>query len=77
MAQQQQASAGENLNRERQRLLNSVRSLYYQALGDQLLIQLRHDLTKLAAHAVAVSRELANVGQADRPDILVAETAAE
>ena len=58
-------------------LLNTVRTLFYQALGDQLLLQVRTDLAKLATRAVAVSKELANVGQADRPDLLAAEIEAE
>ena len=59
-----------NWDTQKQKLLNSVRSLYYQALGDQLLIQVRSDLAGLAKRAVAVSKEMANVGQADRPDLL-------
>lgn len=77
VAQQEQAVQVEHLNAQKQRLLNSVRSLYYQALGDQMLIQVRAELAKLASHAVAVSSELANVGQADKPDLLAAETEAE
>ncbi len=77
VAQQGQAIQVEQLNAQKQRLLNAVRTLYYQALGDQMLIQVRSDLAKLANHAVAVSRELANVGQADKPDLLAAETEAE
>lgn len=77
IAQQEQAVTVEYQNAQKQRLLNQVRMLYYQALGDQLLIQVRAGLVKLAERAVAVSRELANVGQADRPDLLAAETEAE
>ncbi len=77
VAQQGQAIHVEELNAQKQRLLNAVRSLYYRALGDQMLIQVRSDLAKLANHAVAVSTELANVGQADKPDLLAAETEAE
>ncbi len=77
VALQGQAVHVEELNAQKQRVLNSVRSLYYQALGDQLLIQVRSELAKLANHAVAVTKELANVGQADRPDLLAAETEAE
>ena len=77
LAQQEQAVYVEQQNAQKQRLLNTVRSLYYQALGDQLLIRVRGDLANLAERAVAVSRELANVGQADRPDLLAAETEAE
>ena len=77
VAQQEQAVYVESQNAQKQRLLNSVRTLYYQALGDQLLIQVRSDLANLASRAVAVSKEMANVGQADRPDLLAAETEAE
>lgn len=77
IAQQEQAVTVEYQNAQKQRLLNQVRMLYYQALGDQYLIQVRGELAKLAERAVGVSRELANVGQADRPDLLAAETEAE
>ena len=77
MALQEQAVYAENQNAQRQRLLNSVRTLYYQALGDQLLIQVRGNLANLASRAVAVTQEMSNVGQADRPDLLAAETEAE
>ena len=77
MALQEQAVYVEQQSAQKQRLLNAVRTLYYQALGDQLLIRVRGDLANLAERAVAVSRELANVGQADRPDLLAAETEAE
>lgn len=77
IALQEQAVYVENQNAQRQRLINSVRTLYYQALGDQLLIQVRGNLVNLASHAVAVTQEMSNVGQADRPDLLAAETEAE
>ena len=77
VAQQEQAISVEHQNAQKQMLLNTVRSLFYQALGDQLLLQVRSDLAKLATRAVAVSREMANVGQADRPDLLAAETEAD
>ena len=74
---QEQAVFVENQTAQKQRLLNSVRTLYYQALGDQLLLQVRGDLANLANRAVAVTKELSNVGQADRPDLLTAETESE
>ncbi len=55
------------------RILNDVRSVFYQLLGDQRLEDLRKQLADLAADAVRTSHQLANVGQADRPDILQAE----
>ncbi len=77
IAQQDQAVYAEHQNAQKQRLLNSVRTLYYQGLGDQLLIQVRTDLANLATRAVVVSQEMANVGQADKPDLLSAETESE
>jgi cobalt-zinc-cadmium efflux system outer membrane protein len=62
---------------ERQRLLNAVRSLYYQALGDQYRIHVRTNLAKLAQEAVRISHELVNVGEADQPDQLAAEVEAQ
>jgi cobalt-zinc-cadmium efflux system outer membrane protein len=58
---------------QRLRILNDVRSVFYQLLGDQQLEQVRKQLADLAADAVRTSRQLANVGQADRPDTLQAE----
>lgn len=77
VAQQGQSIRVEELNAQKQRVLNAVRSLYYQALGDQMRIAVRSELSRLANHAVAVSREMANVGQADRPDLLAIEAEAE
>lgn len=77
VAQQSHGIQVEQLSAEKQKLLNAVRSLYYRALGDQMLIQVRAELANLANRAVVVSRELANVGQADKPDLLAAETESE
>jgi cobalt-zinc-cadmium efflux system outer membrane protein len=54
-----------------------VRSLYYEALGAQQLVELRTELARIAREAVGVSNELFNVGQADRPDVLSGEIEAE
>ncbi|MDE3198753.1 MAG: TolC family protein, partial [Acidobacteriota bacterium] len=55
------------------RILTNVRILFYQALAAQRLVELREELAKLAADVTLTSRQLGNVGQADRPDILQAE----
>ncbi|HEY6401037.1 MAG TPA: TolC family protein [Blastocatellia bacterium] len=55
---------------QRQRVLNAVRALYYEALGAQLLVETRGELAKLASKAVEVTGELFNTGAADRPDTL-------
>lgn len=58
---------------QRMRVLNSVRVLYYDALGAQRLVELRRDLARLSREAVGITRELYNVGQADKPDQLEIE----
>jgi Cu/Ag efflux protein CusF len=58
---------------QRLRVLNNVRTLFYQVLAAQKLVEVRQNLAKLAEDATVTSRQLGNVGQADRPDILQAE----
>jgi cobalt-zinc-cadmium efflux system outer membrane protein len=77
VAQEHQKETEAEAEAQKYRVLNAVRSLYYQALGDQRLIEVRADLAKLARRAVDISRELANVGQADQPDVLAAEIEAD
>ena len=55
------------------RILNNIRILFYQVLANQRLVEVRESLSKLAADATQTSHQLANVGQADRPDVLQAE----
>ncbi len=67
---QQAETAGEV---QRLRILNNVRTTFYQVLAGQRLVDVRQNLAKLAADATQTSHQLANVGQADRPDVLQAE----
>jgi len=62
---------------QRLRVTNSVRALYYETLGAQQLVELRASLADLAREAVEITKELYNVGQADRPDQLEIEIEAE
>jgi outer membrane protein, heavy metal efflux system len=62
---------------QRMRVTNSIRLLYYETLGAQRLVELRDDLSQLAREAVDITKELSNVGQADRPDQLEIEIEAE
>jgi cobalt-zinc-cadmium efflux system outer membrane protein len=55
------------------RVQTTIRSRFYEALAAQRLVMLQQQLADLAAQAVGISQELANVGQADRPDVLQAE----
>ncbi|MGH9874452.1 MAG: TolC family protein, partial [Pyrinomonadaceae bacterium] len=62
---------------QRLRVINSIRVLYYETLGAQRLVELRDDLSQLAREAVEITKELYNVGQADRPDQIEIEIEAE
>ncbi len=73
IAGQEVAQAETAAEAERLRVLSMVRTLYYEALGDQRLVELRGELAAVSQRAVGISRELANLGQADRPDVLAAE----
>jgi cobalt-zinc-cadmium efflux system outer membrane protein len=76
-AGQDRLAAEQKANAQRQRVLNAVRSLFYQGLGDQRLVQVRGQLAGLAREVVRISGEMGNVGQADKPDQLFAEIEAE
>lgn len=62
---------------QKYRVLNSVRTLYYQALAAQQLVELQGRLADISREAVDISEQLYNVGQADRPDVLEAEVEAQ
>ena len=55
------------------RVRTTIRSRFYETLAAQRLVEVQTRLAELAAQAVGISEELANVGQADRPDVLQAE----
>jgi len=59
------------------RVVTNVRMSYIQALAAQQTLELRQNLSKLADDAVETSHQLANVGQADAPDVLESEVEAE
>lgn len=62
---------------QRQRVLNAVRMLYYEALGAQSSLDLQQELVRVAREASETSKELLNVGQADQPDLLEAQNEAD
>src|ERR1700675_870843 len=62
---------------QRMRVVTNVRRSYIQALAAQQMLELRQNLSKLADDAVETSHQLANVGQADAPDVLASEVEAE
>ncbi len=59
------------------RVVTNVRMSYIQGLAAQQTLELRQNLSKLANDAVATSHQLANVGQADAPDVLESEVEAQ
>ena len=62
---------------QRLRVVTNVRMSYIQALAAQQMVKLRQNLSKLADDAVETSQQLANVGQADTPDVLESEVEAQ
>lgn len=58
---------------QRQRVLTTVRIAYYETLAAARRVEVRGRLVQVTAEAVTVSRQLLNVGAADRPDLLQAE----
>jgi outer membrane protein, heavy metal efflux system len=62
---------------EKARVLNSVDQLFYRALGAQRRLEVREQLAEIAHDAEGTAKQLANVGQADVPDVLEAEVEAE
>jgi cobalt-zinc-cadmium efflux system outer membrane protein len=62
---------------QRQRILNTIRALFYEALGAQRQVELHVELSRVAHDAVNTTVELFNVGQADKPDNLQAQIEAE
>jgi cobalt-zinc-cadmium efflux system outer membrane protein len=58
---------------QRQRVLTSIRSLFYDVLSTERRVEVLGGLAQLAAEAVDISRQLFNTGAADRPDVLESE----
>lgn len=55
---------------QRQRVLNTIRNVFYNVLGAQQILDLQTELAVIARDATATTSELFNVGQADKPDYL-------
>src|SRR5580704_17515853 len=74
----QELKQAETESEEQQvRVVTNVRMSYIQALAAQQTLELRQNLSKLADDAVQTSHQLANVGQADAPDVLESEVEAQ
>jgi cobalt-zinc-cadmium efflux system outer membrane protein len=77
VSKEEEHEAEAALQIQRRRVLNAVRILYYETLGAQERVAVQAQLSALADEAVKISKELANVGAADQPDVLEAEIEAE
>jgi len=75
--EQEKKQAETEADEQKLRVLTNVRMSYIQALAAQQTLQLRQNLSKLAQDAVETSHQLANVGQADAPDVLESEVEAQ
>jgi cobalt-zinc-cadmium efflux system outer membrane protein len=75
--EQEKKQAETEADEQKLRVLTNVRMSYIQVLAAQQTLELRQSLSKLAQDAVDTSHQLANVGQADAPDVLEAEVEAQ
>lgn len=58
---------------QRQRVIATIRTLFYEALTARRRVEVSERLAALATDAVDISRQLFNTGAADRPDVLESE----
>ena len=77
IVEQERLRAETTAQAQKYRVLNSVRALYYEALGAERRVQVQIQLAELSRRAAQISRELLNVGAADQPDLLESEIEAE
>ena len=75
--EQERKQAEAEADEQKLRVLTNVKLSYIQALAAQQTLELRQNLSTLAQDAVETSHQLANVGQADAPDVLEAEVEAQ
>src|SRR5438132_97510 len=75
--EQERQKASVQAGQQRLRVLNNVHLLFYQALAAQRMIDLQKEIGHLASDAQQTSQQLANVGQADQPDVSQAEVESE
>ncbi len=75
--QEQQHEDETGVTVQRYRLLGDVNQKFYSALSAQAIVKLRETLLKITLDAMQTAHQLANVGQADEPDVLQAEVEAD
>jgi cobalt-zinc-cadmium efflux system outer membrane protein len=75
--QEQQREDEAGATEQHYRLSSDVDQRFYSALSAQEIVKLRQNLLKIALDAVQTAHQLANVGQADAPDVLQAQVEAD
>ena len=75
--EQQRRSDEIGVTEQRYRITGDVDGTFYAALAAQAIVEVRHRLLGLAMDTVETAHQLANVGQADAPDVLQAEVESE
>jgi cobalt-zinc-cadmium efflux system outer membrane protein len=75
--EQQVKSDKIGVTEQQYRVLSDVGQNFYSTLAAQETVKIRKDLLALAADTVETAHQLANVGQADAPDVLQAEVEGE
>ncbi|MGH9353687.1 MAG: TolC family protein [Terriglobia bacterium] len=75
--QEQRREDETGVTEQRYRLLSDVDQRFYSALATQEIVKLRETLLKITLDAMQTAHQLANVGQADAPDVLQAEVEAD
>ncbi len=71
--QQEAVANGIGLEEQRIRVRADVQTAFYDALAAQRTVAVQQQLMQLAAESVQATHQLANLGQADAPDILQSE----
>lgn len=75
-AQEVRQAEAEN-DEQRLRVTNAVKIQYYQALAAQEMVDMRKELSRIAAETAKYSRQLFNIGQQNETEVLQAEVEAE
>jgi cobalt-zinc-cadmium efflux system outer membrane protein len=74
---QEAAQAQIQVQAQQMRVVNGVRAQYYEVLAAQRLLEVERDLLGNFEEMLRTTRELVNLGQANRPDLLQAQVAAQ
>lgn len=74
---QEAAQAEMQVLAQQMRIVNGVRMKYYDVLAAQQLVEIERELLQNHEELLRTTREMANVGQANRPDVLQAQVSAQ